>query len=319
MDLFNPEESGLLVTDISGIGSPDTDVNMTNYATADGGLFTGTRAKPRQIIIKVQPIDSESKESIETCRQKTYRYFPIKHEITLIFETDNHTLEIKGYISKNDPTIFSRNEEIQIDIQCPDPYFYLIGGATSVVFSGIEPIFEFPFSNEKVLDDTVTVHRKEYDDFGRVIREWDEIVTLPMTKNLLVMSEIKDLKYGIIDYKGEVDIGVVITMHALGDVKNPIFYKQGTANYMMILTDKIQSITGTAFQKGDNIEISTVSGNRYVRLLRGGIYTNIINALEKSSTWVMLSSGANTFSFSAENGADNLEFKVEYRTAYQGV
>ena len=319
MDLFDPEESGLLITDISGIGAPDTDVNMTNYATADGGLFTGTRAKSRQIILKVQPLDSTAKESIETCRQKTYRYFPIKHEIKLTFETDNHTLEIKGYVSKNSPTIFSKNEEIQIDIHCPDPYFYAIGGPTTVVFSGIEPMFEFPFSNEKVEDDTMTIHHKEYDDFGRVIHEWDEIVTLPLTRNLIVMSEIKDSKYGIIDYEGEVDIGVIITMHARGNVKNPIFYKQGTANYMLILTDKIQSLTGTSFQKGDDIEISTVSGNRYVRLLRGGTYTNIINALEMNSTWVTLHSGENTFSFAADEGEDNLEFKVEYRTAYQGV
>ena len=319
MDLFDPEQSGLLITDISGIGAPDTDVNSTNYVTADGSLFTGARAKSRQIIIKVAPLFSYSKESIETCRQKTYRYFPIKHEITLIFETDNHSLEIKGYVSKNDPEIFSRSEEIQIDIQCPDPYFYLVGGSTSVVFSGVEPMFEFPFSNEKTEDDISEIVHYEYDDFGRVINQWTEYVPIAGSKNLLVMSEVKNEKYGIIDYAGEVDIGVVITMHALGDVKNPIFYKQGTANYMLILTDKIQSVTGKAFQKGDNIEISTVSGNRYVRLLRGGIYTNIINALDRDSTWITLNAGLNTISFSADEGADNLEFKIEYRTAYQGV
>ena len=319
MDLFDPEESGLLITDISGIGSPGADVNTTDYVTSDGSLFTGTRAKSRQIIMKIQPIDSTSKESIETCRQKTYRYFPIKHNISLTFETDNRTSVIHGYVSKNEPTIFSKSEEIQIDIQCPDPYFYLVGEATSVIFNGVQPMFEFPFSNEKVEDDTTVIHHREYDDFGRVVNEWDETVVLKGTKNLLVMSEVKEDKYGIIDYAGEVDIGVVVTLHARGTVKDPIFYKQGSDNYMLILTDKIEAMTGTPFGEGDNIEISTVSGNRYVRLLRGGSYTNIINALDLNSSWITLNAGMNTISFSAETGVDDLEFKVDYRTAYQGV
>lgn len=319
LDLFHPEKSGLLITDISGIGAPDVTVNLTDYATADGGLFTGARAKSRQIIIKVAPVDSELRESVETCRQKTYRYFPIKHPLTLTFETDNRLVSIEGYVSRNDPTIFSREEEIQIDIQCPDPYFYLAGGMDSVVFSGIQPMFEFPFSNEKVEDDTETVHHIEYDDFGRKIREWDEEVPIPFSRNLIVMSELKETNYGIVDYRGEVDVGIVVTMQARGAVKNPMFYKQGTTNYMLILTDKIAQVAGSSFGKGDEIVISTVPGKRYVRLYHGGKYTNIINALDRESVWVDLNPGANTFSYTAEEGADLLNFKIDYRTAYQGV
>ena len=319
LDLFNPYENGLLVSNVTGIGAPDADVNKTDYAITDGSYFSSARAHSRTITITILPFYWEGR-SVESARQFTYRYFPIRHKVKLQIETDNHTLEIEGWVKKNDPDIFQKQEKISIIIDCPNPWFYLAGGDTTVVFSGVEPCFKFPFANNKLEDDVIVVHHKEYDDFGRVIREWDEEVVLEHTRNLLKMGEIKNEKSQAIIYDGEIEVGFVATIQATADnVQNILIWKQETSEFIRIDTAKIQTITGTPFQNGDMIQISTVSGDRYLRIIRGNGYTNIINAFDLNSTWIQLTSGQNTFWYAADNGVDDIKFKMEYKTAYQGV
>ena len=319
LDLFNPEPFGLLVSKISGIGAPDATINTVDYAISDGGHFTSARAGKRTITITILPFYWEGR-SVETARQLTYRYFPLRHKVRLEFETDNHTLAIEGWVKKNEPDIFQKKESITITIECPQPWFYLAHGDTTVVFSGIEPAFEFPWKNNKTENDTITIHHKEYDDFGRVIREWDEIIELENTTGLLVMGEIKKEKSKTITYNGEIEVGFVCTIQAMKDgVRNILIWKQETSEFIRIETDKIQQSTGTSFQKGDIIEISTVSGDRYIKIRRGNGETNIINALDLNSTWIQLTSGVNTFWYAADEDEDNMEFKISYKTAYQGV
>lgn len=319
LDLYNPEHNGLLVSNITGIGAPDAEINKVDYAISDGSHFTSARATTRTITITILPFFWEGR-SVETARQFTYRYFPIRHKVKLQFETDNHVLEIEGVVKKNDPDVFQKQEKITIAIECPQPWFYLTGGDTVEVFSGIEPLFEFPFENNKVENDTMTIHHKEYDDFGRVIREWDEIIELPNTTGLLLMGEIKEDKSKVIKYDGEIEVGFVCTIQALNDgVQNILIWKQETSEFIRIETAKIQQVTGTPFQKGDAIEISTVSGDRHLQILRGNGRTNIINALDLNSTWIQLTSGINTFWYAADEGVDYMSFKIAYKTAYQGV
>ena len=319
MDLFDPEKSGILISSITGIGAPDSDINRTDYAIADGSYFSSARANYRTINMTVRPLWTDT-QSVETSRQLTYRYFPMKHNIKLQFETDNHTLEIDGYVKKNEPTIFSKDETIILMIECMNPWFYLIGGANSVVFSGVQPCFEFPFCNNKTENGTETIEHVEYDEFGRVIRRWTEVVEIPDSKGLLKMGEIKKEKSQVVTYNGEIEVGFEITIEATADgVTNILIWKQETSEFIRIDTSKIASITGSAFAKGDMIVISTVSGDRRVQIIRGNGATNIIGAFDLNSSWIQLTSGANTFWYTADAGEDDMLFKMDYRTAYQGV
>lgn len=56
-----------------------------------------------------------------------------------------------------------------------------------------------------------------------------------------------------------------------------------------------------------------------VRVLRNGIYTNILNCLDKDSDWFQLSKGDNIFAYVVEEGTTNVQFKIENRTAFEGV
>ena len=88
--LRDPESSGLIIQEISGLGPSKANINSTELATMDGSIFASARATERNIVLTLilLPIPS-----IETVRQKTYSFFPIKKAVTLLVETDNRLVE----------------------------------------------------------------------------------------------------------------------------------------------------------------------------------------------------------------------------------
>lgn len=286
LELTNPWETGIIVESVEGLGAPKANINLTDFATADGAIYSSVRAETRNIVLTLAPIARPT--SVEESRHKIYRYFPIKKEITLIFDTDTRHAEIKGYVESNEADIFSDHETCQISVICPDPYFYE-GELAETIFSGVVPMFEFPFSNES------------------------------LTEDLLNMGDIVEDKRVTLEYEGDVDVGMVITVHALGKFQNLIIYNVDTHERFRLDTDKVKSITGLPIDIGDDVIISTYGGNKYVRLLRDGKYTNIIGAIDRDSDWFLLSAGGNTFTFTVSQGDINVEITFTYRNAYGGV
>lgn len=281
-------EHGLIIKSIDGLGPAKANINTTNLATNDGSLYNSARLDSRNILIKFlfgyAPM-------IEDSRQRTYRYFPIKKPLEFLIETDNRIAKTSGYVESNEPDIFSKDESNSISIICPDPYFYSAGenGTNTTIFYGTEPLFEFVFSNES-LDEPMI-------EFGAIENETEKTVY----------------------YDGDAEIGIVITIHALGEARNITIYNTGTREVMRIDTTKIQEITGSGIIAGDDIIISTVRGEKTITLLRGGHYINILNALDKGSDWFTLTKGDNVFAYVAEYGSENLQFKIENKIIYEGV
>ena len=286
LDLFHPEKSGLIVKSISGLGPPKATINSTDLATADGALYSSARASTRNIVFNLQLMFAPT---IEDVRQKTYKYFPLKKEVTVRVKTDNRTLETKGYVESNSPDIFSKEESAQISIVCLDPFFY-DPSFTITQFATVTPNFEFPFSNESLTENLI--------EFGLV--------------NLDTRS--------VLDYSGDVDTGVLITVHCLGNVTGPVtIYNVETHESIKIDLTRIKTLIGRDFANGDDIIISTVSGNKYVQILHNGKYTNGISAIDKAADWFQISVGKNIFNFTAKSGADNLSMSFSYKNAYGGI
>lgn len=285
MDLMRPEQSGFVIQSITGLGAGKADVRTTEISTMDGGIFNSSRLPSRNIVIGLKFL---WKNTIEDVRQMTYKYFPIKRKVTLLFETDNRTCEIEGYVESNEPNIFSKDEQTSISIICPNPYFYSIGTNTTV-FGGIEPAFEFPFSNESLTENLLEM----------------SVVALSMSKNVI--------------YNGDAEIGITATIYASGEVTNIAIYNVTTHEIMRIDTDRLSSIVGSGIKSGDEIVICTVQGSKSIRLIRNGNTTNILNCLRKDSNWIRLVKGDNVFVCTAETGDNALQFKIENKIAYEGV
>lgn len=286
LDLFHPEKSGLIVRSISGLGPPKANINSTDLATADGALYSSARASTRNIVFNLQFMFAPT---IEDSRQLTYKYFPLKKLVKIEVETDNRSLETSGYVESNQPDIFSKEETTQISILCLNPFFYDPNPSVTQ-FATVTPTFEFPFSNESISESLI--------EFGTI--------------NLDTRSTI--------DYFGDVDTGVLITIHALGSVSGSLtIYNVETQEKMIIDLAKIKTLIGKDYGSGDDIIISTVSGDKYVQVLHDGKYTNAIAAIEKLADWFQVSVGRNIFNFTVTKGIENLVMSFSYRNAYGGI
>lgn len=291
LELGKPEVSGFLIKSVTGLGPVKANVNTTEVVTNDGSMFNSARLSQRNIVFQLAFVDTVYGETIEDIRQKSYKYFPAKKSVEIVIETDNRYVKIKGYVESNEPDIFSSQEGTQISIICPDPYFYSAGedGNNVTDFYTIDPMFEFPFSNES------------------------------LTNPLLIFGEIQIKTEGVITYHGDSEIGVVIYIHAIGPATNINIYNTETREVMMINTTKLEKLTGKGLVASDDIVINTTKGEKSITLVREGASYNILNCLDKNTDWFTLSKGDNIFAFTAETGVTNLQFRIENQVIYEGV
>ena len=291
LELGKPDVSGFLIKSITGLGPAKANVNTTEVSTNDGSLFNSARLSQRNIVLDMVFINTVYGESIEDLRQKSYKYFPLKKSVELTIETDNRYVKTTGYVESNEPNIFSSQEGTQISIICPDPYFYSAGedGNNVTNFYSIDPMFEFPFSNES------------------------------LDEPLLVFGEIQIKTEGVITYHGDSEIGVMIYIHAIGPATNINIYNTETREVMGINTEKISSLTGKGIVASDDIVINTAKGAKSITLIREGVSYNILNCLDKNTDWFTLAKGDNIFAFTADSGVTNLQFRVENKVIYEGV
>jgi hypothetical protein len=285
LDLTEPEKSGFIIESIDGLGPSKATVNFTELATNDGAIDNSARLNYRNITLSLIFLENPT---IEATRLLTYKYFPVKRNITFRVETDSRICEATGRVESNEPTIFDQQEGTQISIMCPDPYFYLVG-TNQVIFYGTEPLFEFPFSNES------------------------------LTENLIEFGDIKHMTEGNVIYEGDAETGITITIHAVGEAKGIAIYNLAKREIMKINDDKLISLIGSGIVAGDEITISTSKGSKSITFLRSGVTTNILNALEKPISWFQLSKGDNIFAYTAKEGLMNLQFQIENKTLYEGI
>lgn len=288
IELKYPEDTGFIIQSISGIGPDDSDVNTTELASDDGSIFNSARSQERQITIDLIFTEDKDKNSIEVIRHRSYKYFPKKRPITLVFNTDERECYIEGYVKKNDPDIFNKQEGCQIEIICPYPYFYsVVKQQTS--FNGVDALFEFPFSNES-LDEKLI-------NFG----------------NIVTYSQRSVL------YEGDAPTGIVFTIHAIGDITGFTIYNVNTKERISIKDDRFVAVVGSNIKAGDDIIISTVKRRKSATLFRDGEYINILNVLDKNLDWFQIDKGDNIFAYTVSSGIENVQLTIENEVLYEGV
>lgn len=167
MVLTQPELSGFIVKSIDGIGPANANINMMELATIDGSIFNSARLNTRDISLSLlYTINPDiGINNIEEARRKSYKYFPVKKPVTLTFKTDaeingHNPIHVLGYVEKNEPKIFQKQEGTTISIKCADPYFHS-ESYTKKMFYGVDPLFEFTYWNDS--DQLLNVSGNEYD------------------------------------------------------------------------------------------------------------------------------------------------------------
>lgn len=291
LELMNPEESGFYVVGITGLDPPKADISMSDIAAYDGSVFNSSRVSSRNIVISL--IFPETK--VEHYRHESYRYFPIKRNVTLDFITDTRQLSISGYVESNEVGIFSKRQGCQVSILCPDPWFYnTVNSSAEQTLSKVERIFEFEYlGNGDTWIKGITSDNSYGIEFSNIIRN----------------------SSGIVNYEGDIEVGVTLRFRAFGTTGDVNIYKG--YDRLTINSSVINRITGSPIQAGDEIIITTHQGKKSARLLRNGKYVNILSAIDKKSTWLKVSKGENEFVFTTVTSSGELAFSIQ--TLYEGI
>lgn len=288
MELRNPERSGFLIFNMTGVGPGKANIRTTDIITADGGLYNSSRLPSRNIVLSLRYFATEP-VTVEDIRQESYRFFPIKRPLTLTITTDNRVSTIVGYVESNEPVIFSRETHTQISLICPYPYF-TSDQITVTNFLGVYPLFEFPFSNES------------------------------LTEKLIEMGDIWPMNSRSIWYEGDAEIGVLIDIFLRGPVSGlKIYDPSNSENYMLVDSERLIQLTGADLSEGDHVIISTVRGDKFIKLIRQSVEYNILNALNRNAFWFQLQKGDNLFTYTVEAGLTNIDFRITNNTVYEGI
>ena len=149
MELTHPEKTGLLIYNIEGIGGATGSINTSDTATGDGSWYNSARVDTRNITVSLKLMNLPG-QSVEESRHVMYRYFPIKKPLRLTFITDRRSMYIDGYVESNETPIFTNQENTQVSIVCPDPFFYALDGSIAQ-FDTADSLFEFPFCDDSVV------------------------------------------------------------------------------------------------------------------------------------------------------------------------
>ena len=286
MELTNPSSSGLIIREIEGLGPVKATINFTESANIDGAYENSARLETRNIVLSLQFLP---KPTIEDTRQMTYKYFPVKRNVRLHVETDNRSCYVDGRVESNEPDIFSKEEGCQISILCADPHFYALA-EDMLSFYGATPMFEFPFENPD---------REE---------------------PLIEFGKIRLSTSGNVPYTGDSEIGVTIVIYAGGEATGLTIYDLETRQIFKINDEKLKTIMGgTGITKGDQITINSEKSKKSVTLLRSGVETNILNAVDRPIGWFELYKGNNVFTYRAEEGLEYLQFQIKHKNLYEGV
>ena len=292
IDMMSPEKSGLAVSNIDGLGPAEANISSSDLASSDGAIFNSARLSTRQLVFTFLLVPNEQIDKIsnaEKVRRQIYKYLPIKKKATITFKTDEKEAYVTGYVETCEPTIFDQNTSVDVTVLCLDPHFYDIS-EMSTKFSGTVAAFSFPFSS---IDASIK--------FGYII-----------TKT-----------YNSIYYSGDSEVGILINMHAVGEVRNVKIYNINTHESMIFNDDQIKALTGSTIVNGDDINISTIQGNKTIKLLRNGVEYNILNALNRDADWFTLSKGDNLFAFTADedeiSNPLNLIFTINSSIIYEGI
>lgn len=284
--LDDSRSSNYLIIEMEGLGSPKNSVNTMGLAGADGAEFNSVYAMQRTINLTIgfenHVID------VTAARQLLYRLFDQKRETTLIITTDSFKTAIKGWVEENKSNITTKISHNVISIICPDPFFRDVIEHTFTV-SGINSLFEFPFSNESLTESLIEFSTWER-DFARVL-----------------------------DYEGEVETGFIIQLLFDGPATDVVIYHVTESKQMAIDTSVVASIVGGPIQAGDKITINTAVGQKAIEFYREGVAYNIINALSTFTDWLTISPGPNEFTIDASNGLDNVTATLFYQLVRAGV
>lgn len=119
-----PETDLVQIRNIDGLEPVKASVNTSLFGSVDGAAFTGASVSSRNIVLTIHSNPDWHTWKYEDLRKLIYAYFMSKRPVRLVFYSDEDPpVEISGIVESVDNNIFSKDQEFNVSVVCPDPYF----------------------------------------------------------------------------------------------------------------------------------------------------------------------------------------------------
>ena len=255
-----------------GLYKVSNNVQRSDNTNTDGSSYQGSNTQERNIVIGAQMC-----ENYQDNRDLLYMCFRPKSKGVFVYEEDDVQRQIEYYVESIDIGEKGVVRDITISLICGDPFFTDTDYTVELMASW-QASFEF-------------IH---------------EFVSVKEQLGYRSVELIKE-----IGNESTTDtVGMVITLEALGAVRNPTMHNITTGEQITI---------NTTLQTGDKLQICTETGKKGAYLIRDGHKTSINGYIDEDSEFIQLAAGVNTLQYEAEAGTDNLNVTVEYKQRYLGV
>ncbi len=167
---------------------------------------------------------------------------------------------------------FKLHPTLSLTLFCADPYFYAHDDFGQNL-AGVQPLFGFPWTPTK--KSGIACGYRIFSDTTIFHNTGDEVV------------------------------GIRVVFKATrGTATDPSFINQTTG--------KAVRLKGVTLNKGDTLELSTIKGDKYVKLNGVSVYAKVT----RDSDIVYMLRGDNRLKFDAETGFTNIDVYLHYRPKY---
>ena len=149
------------------------------------------------------------------------------------------------------------------------------------------------------------------DDQLTELAVWEGMIEWPLEiiEPFEVTRKVNSLIGNVVN-PSAVPMGLTVTFQASGVVVNPSLYDVNRQQLMQI---------STTMHAGDQIVITTGDGNKRVKLISGGVTTNINNLMAYPPHWLQAQQGDNLYRYNADSGIDSLSVTIKSTQAYWGA
>lgn len=220
------------------------------------------------------------------------------------------SLVIEGNVEANRINLY---QYIKVKKKCT---IYYQNGSRDVSIDGYVESFEIGIFEEKeMVQISIICPRPYFLQVAQTILDMSVVNSgfefpFSIPQEGIEFSTLKPSQENVVQNLGDVETGAIITFHATGVASNPVIYNVITGESFRVNID---------MEAGDLLVIDTIAGEKNVTLIVNGVTSNIINSVERGSTWLQFESGANTMLYDATNFPENLQCYIAFNNKFEGV
>ena len=253
--------------DVDGMTQADVAVSSSVMSDVDGDIINAQSVNPRSITLTLR---IKQEINPEIAKRYVMTFVKPKKEATLYLDYKNRQMTITGVIQSLSMPRFTNGVAMQFTLYCSEPFWEDVNALVTMI------------------SDVVSLHH------------W-EIV--PKEEADIVMGEIMERYSQIVTNDGDVATGMNITILAMGDVKNPMIYIEGTGEFFGV---------AVTMKSMDELRICTIKGKKSITL-NGEL---ILDKVMQGSTWLQLEVGRNEIVINDDYGAVNMQFSLTSKEKY---